>query len=556
VDLGRQARYPAGFTEMAQWDETLEAWLSSLSDGGVQQLSEVLEHEHGPFESVVENIIGSNVIGRPAKAIERWLERIGEKFVIDYENPVSVGVATLGAAVRSDKKEEYIGNIMKLDQMYQETLMILIEEFRHKVKSGEAAQLKEILDERDTALSKLRKQAEQSQHEDKEEAHSSSRSGDADSEELREAQSQIRELERRAKRAEALAEEREDELNESREHSTSTIRNLERKLSESRDLLRNMTDELDLAKAKAAELRKAELRIKKLTKAVEEASEFKAEARELRDVLDRKVEKAFKKDSPALLQSQLDALIPEKEELQKELARFRADNRNLKEELEDTNAKRESAEEQAKLLKEKLEVSENFIEELESKLNDDHESLEGLDELLDPQKRTSRASADTAGGSSAALQEQVGSLTQQVSATTLGEGDASAKPGSKQATDLEAKLEQEIASRKKLESDKAKLEAGMKDVCKSYEAKIAGEKLKSKEEKRRLETQIVELKTKEANFNLILKEEEERQKTELKLMASASYDVGLRIMRETALRKNTNQGSRSSWLEKSRSKVG
>jgi len=556
VDLGRQARYPAGFTEMAQWDETLEAWLSSLSDGGVQQLSEVLEHEHGPFESVVENIIGSNVIGRPAKAIERWLERIGEKFVIDYENPVSVGVATLGAAVRSDKKEEYIGNIMKLDQMYQETLMILIEEFRHKVKSGEAAQLKEILDERDTALSKLRKQAEQSQHEDKEEAHSSSRSGDADSEELREAQSQIRELERRAKRAEALAEEREDELNESREHSTSTIRNLERKLSESRDLLRNMTDELDLAKAKAAELRKAELRIKKLTKAVEEASEFKAEARELRDVLDRKVEKAFKKDSPALLQSQLDALIQEKEELQKELARFRADNRNLKEELEDTNAKRESAEEQAKLLKEKLEVSENFIEELESKLNDDHESLEGLDELLDPQKRTSRASADTAGGSSAALQEQVGSLTQQVSATTLGEGDASAKPGSKQATDLEAKLEQEIASRKKLESDKAKLEAGMKEFCQSYEAKIAGEKLKSKEEKRRLETQIVELKTKEANFNLILKEEEERQKTELKLMASASYDVGLRIMRETALRKNTNQGSRSSWLEKSRSKVG
>mmetsp|Transcript_22595 Transcript_22595/g.42288 ORF Transcript_22595/g.42288 Transcript_22595/m.42288 type:complete len:542 (-) Transcript_22595:1311-2936(-) len=541
---------------MAQWDETLEAWLSSLSDGGVQQLSEVLEHEHGPFESVVENIIGSNVIGRPAKAIERWLERIGEKFVIDYENPVSVGVATLGAAVRSDKKEEYIGNIMKLDQMYQETLMILIEEFRHKVKSGEAAQLKEILDERDTALSKLRKQAEQSQHEDKEEAHSSSRSGDADSEELREAQSQIRELERRAKRAEALAEEREDELNESREHSTSTIRNLERKLSESRDLLRNMTDELDLAKAKAAELRKAELRIKKLTKAVEEASEFKAEARELRDVLDRKVEKAFKKDSPALLQSQLDALIQEKEELQKELARFRADNCNLKEELKDTNAKRESAEEQAKLLKEKLEVSKNFIEELESKLNDDHESLEGLDELLDPQKRTSRASADTAGGSSAALQEQVGSLTQQVSATTLGEGDASAKPGSKQATDLEAKLEQEIASRKKLESDKAKLEAGMKEFCQSYEAKIAGEKLKSKEEKRRLETQIVELKTKEANFNLILKEEEERQKTELKLMASASYDVGLRIMRETALRKNTNQGSRSSWLEKSRSKVG
>ncbi|GBG32456.1 Protein Hook-like 1 [Hondaea fermentalgiana] len=588
---------------MASSAETLLRWLNSLIEANadmptLRSLEEILDPENASFREIVGEI--TNVHGAsesPAELLERYFRNEGQPYMIDRGSALSLSKAALGAAVNCDRKQEYVRDMMTLNQDFQATLMILIEEFKREWDEGEATQLKAIVKrlERENAVLReahadgATRQAGQHQSRDTGSSGAAASSGttvparsssggegqgnsasSTSAVEVATLNDKVRDLERRLRDALNHVDEVETELEESKQEHASMTRALEEKVAQYEEEVRTQADELDVARAKSSQLVKAEAKISKLMQKLEETSQLRMQIKELQDENQTSLDKQLRMDaeikSVSTLKQQLETYKDKSVDLESQLVGLRNEMRTKDETIASVQSKLKAAADHESFLKDQLNSSKEAIAQLEAELDlagtagagasSPGTGDQGVSADASLAHQVQAHSQQTATASmkleNAELKEKLTALEKASAqleeelerATTQAAANASQGASHEVVEQLKTALKEKESECLQLATDKEKLQTYVKQSLHATQSKykVALKTLKSELDEK---TERIE------NFRKIRDEDNALHLREQRLVMSAFYDMGLSIQRNTAL-KSTAQGS---WLAKSRKQL-
>jgi len=546
----------------AKQEATVVEWLNAVLPGSAQVSSvrEVVDSD--AFAALALQMAGQETAGvapdaaTAAEALERVFAAQGHHGLVVLEHDgASLARAALGAAVRCERKQEYIRSMMELPHDSQAMLMELIEQIGQEAALDKADQLRAAV-RRLVRENAALKEAETSAFGPSRTKSASVSSTDGPASET--LNDKVRELERKLKAALNHAEEVEIELDEVKRESEQSKRVLSDKVEQYEEEVRAQADELDVARAKSAELVKAEAKISKLMQKLEETAQLRQQLKETQDENDTNFEKRLQVEaevkSLSTLKQQVETYKNKCFDVESQTLQLQNELRSKEEELHSMRSKLKSANDREKFLKEQVDAGKESIAQLEAEVEmasgvgaDSPKALNSV-ETVEPSVAAANHKKDLEKLDSriAALEEENRGLEEEVeSLRTKVKEQSFGGANNEMVQRLTEQLKEKESENIKLETEKEKLQNFIKASLSQTQAKYknALKNLKAKYDEK---IEIIE------NFQKIRMDDLNTHQREQRLMMSSFYELGLQVQRSIVERTQTTN---SSWLQKSRKSV-